>query len=43
VKAGDTWIIDAGKPHDAKAGGASLKVLGVFVVEKGEPLATPTR
>ncbi|MBV8888378.1 MAG: cupin domain-containing protein [Alphaproteobacteria bacterium] len=41
VKPGDSWIIDAGKVHDAKAGPNGVKVVGVFVVEKGKPLATP--
>jgi quercetin dioxygenase-like cupin family protein len=41
VKAGDFWIVDAGVPHEGRAGPAGVKVLGTFVVEKGKPLATP--
>ena len=41
VKAGDSWIIGAGIPHEGRAGPAGVKVLGTFVVEKGKPLATP--
>lgn len=41
VKAGDSWIIGAGIPHEGRAGPAEVKVLGTFVVEKGKPLATP--
>jgi quercetin dioxygenase-like cupin family protein len=41
MKAGDSWIIGAGIPHEGRAGPAGVKVLGTFVVEKGKPLATP--
>jgi quercetin dioxygenase-like cupin family protein len=41
VKAGDSWIVDAGVPHEGRAGPAGVKVLGTFVVEKGKPLAAP--
>jgi len=41
VKAGDSWIIGAGIPHEGRAGPAGVKVLGTFVIEKGKPLATP--
>ena len=42
IKSGDSWVIPAGKPHDGKAGpDGSIKVLAVFVVEKGKPLASP--
>ena len=41
VKAGDSWIVDAGVPHEGRAGAAGVKVLGTFVVEKGKPLANP--
>ena len=42
VKAGDSWQIAAGVPHDAKVSGdKSLKVLAVYVVDKSKPLATP--
>lgn len=42
IKAGDAFIIPAGKIHDAKnTGTVPLKLVGTFVVEKGKPLATP--
>jgi quercetin dioxygenase-like cupin family protein len=42
VKAGESFVIPAGVPHDAHNDGtAAVKLLGVYVVEKGKPLATP--
>jgi quercetin dioxygenase-like cupin family protein len=42
IKAGDAFIIQAGKVHDAKnTGTVPLKLVGTYVVEKGKPLATP--
>jgi quercetin dioxygenase-like cupin family protein len=42
VKAGDGFVIPAGARHDAhNTGSAPLKLVGVYVVEKGKPLATP--
>jgi quercetin dioxygenase-like cupin family protein len=42
IKAGDAFIIPAGKIHDAKnTGTGPLKLVGTYVVEKGKPLATP--
>jgi quercetin dioxygenase-like cupin family protein len=42
IRPGDSWIIPAGTPHYGRAGEVGpVKVLGVFVVEKGKPLATP--
>ena len=42
VKAGDSWQIASGVPHDAKVSGDKpLKVLAVYVVDKSKPLATP--
>jgi quercetin dioxygenase-like cupin family protein len=42
VKAGDSWQIAAGVPHDAKVSGDKpLKVLAVYVVDKSKPLASP--
>lgn len=44
IKPGDSWVIPAGKPHDGKAGpDGPIKVLAVFVVEKGKPLASPVK
>ena len=42
VKAGESFIIPAGVIHDAVNNGAvPVKLVGVYVVEKGKPLATP--
>ena len=44
LKAGDAFVIPAGKIHDAKnTGSGPFKLIGVFVVEKGKPLATPAK
>ena len=42
LKMGDSYIIPAGKVHNAKAVGSEpVKVLATYVVEKGKPFATP--
>jgi quercetin dioxygenase-like cupin family protein len=42
VKAGESYQIPAGAVHDAKASGEKpLKVLGIYIVTKDKPLATP--
>ena len=42
LKAGDSYMIPAGTVHDAKVpGDKALKVLGVYVVDKTKPLASP--
>jgi len=42
VKAGDGFVVAAGLKHDAhNTGTTPLKLAGVYVVEKGKPLATP--
>ena len=42
IKAGESYQIPEGAVHDAKAGGDKpMKVLGVYVVKAGEPLAKP--
>ena len=44
LNAGDSYVIPAGKVHDARVvGDAPAKVLAVYVVEKGKPLATPAK
>jgi hypothetical protein len=40
-KPGQSWMIPAGTPHDAKAGSGAAKVIAVYAVEKGKPLAAP--
>ena len=40
LKPGDSYQVPPGAPHDARAGEKGAKVLAVYVVEKGKPLAT---
>jgi quercetin dioxygenase-like cupin family protein len=42
VSAGEGFVIPAGAVHNARNDGAApTKLVGVYVVEKGKPLATP--
>ena len=42
VKAGESFVIPAGVVHDAhNVSSAPIKLVGVYVVEKGKPLASP--
>ena len=42
VKAGESFVIPAGVVHDAhNESNAPARLLGVYVVEKGKPLASP--
>ena len=42
LKAGDSWLIGAGKVHNASVvGDTKAKVISTYIVEKGKPLATP--
>jgi quercetin dioxygenase-like cupin family protein len=44
ITAGDSYHIDPMKPHDAKnTGSAPVKVLAIYIVEKGKPLAEPVK
>ncbi len=44
VKAGEAFVVPAGKVHGARnPGAAELRFVGVYVVEKGKPLATPAK
>jgi len=44
MKAGDSYLIPAKKPHDARnAGSGTVKVVATYVVEKGKPLAEPVK
>ena len=43
LKAGDSYQIPANAPHDAKSGANGTKLLAVYIVEKGKPLATPVQ
>ena len=41
LKAGESYQIPSGAIHDAKSTEKGVKVMAVYVVEKGKPLATP--
>lgn len=41
LKAGDSFQIAAGVPHDGKTGPKGAKIVVTYIVEKGKPLATP--
>jgi quercetin dioxygenase-like cupin family protein len=43
VKAGESYQIPAGAVHDARAGEKGAKVMGVYIIEKGRPLAIPAQ
>lgn len=42
IKPGDGFVIPGGTKHDAhNTGTETLRLVGVYVVEKGKPIATP--
>ena len=42
VKAGESFVVPAGTVHDAhNSTDTPVRLVGVYVVEKGKPLATP--
>jgi len=41
LKAGDSYQVPPGAVHDGRSGDKGVKVMAVYVVEKGKPLATP--
>jgi quercetin dioxygenase-like cupin family protein len=42
IKAGDSFFVEAGRPHEtANEGTALARILATYTVEKGKPLATP--
>ena len=43
LKPGDSYQIPSEAIHDAKSGAGGAKVLAVYIVRKGEPLATPAK
>ena len=44
LKAGDPFLIPAGRIHDARnVGAGASRMLSTYVIEKGKPLATPAR
>ena len=42
LKQGDSYKVPPGAIHDARTGDSPAKVLAVYIVEKGKPLATPS-
>lgn len=44
VKAGEAFVIPAGKVHNARnSGPGTMRLIGTYIVEKGKPLATPAK
>lgn len=44
VRAGEAIVIKAGTVHDVRNSGTTpIRLIGVYVVEKGKPLATPAK
>lgn len=44
LKPGEAFVVKAGKVHDLRNNGsAPMHLIGVYVVEKGKPLATPAK
>ncbi len=43
LKSGESYQVPSGAIHDAKSGARGAKVLAVYIVRKGEPLATPAK
>jgi quercetin dioxygenase-like cupin family protein len=41
IIAGQSWHVRPGSVHEVKIGDQATKVLAMYVVEKGKPLATP--
>jgi quercetin dioxygenase-like cupin family protein len=41
LKQGDSYQVPVNAIHDAKSGDTGAKVLAVYIVEKGKPLASP--
>jgi quercetin dioxygenase-like cupin family protein len=41
LKAGESYQVPPGAIYDAKSGDKGVKVMAVYVVERGKPLATP--
>ena len=43
LRAGESYYVPAGTVHDGKAGPKGAKIIAIYVVEKGKPLATPAK
>ncbi|OJU19423.1 MAG: hypothetical protein BGN89_18300 [Alphaproteobacteria bacterium 64-6] len=43
LKAGDSYKVPPRTVHDAKTGPEGAKVIATYVVEKGQPIASPAK
>lgn len=41
IRPGDSWHVLPGAVHEVKVGDQPAKVLAIYIVERGKPLATP--
>ena len=41
IRPGESWRVPPGSVHEVKTGDQTTRVLAIYVVEKGKPLATP--
>src|SRR4051794_33110343 len=41
IQPGQAWRVPPGSVHEVRCGGQITKVLAIYVVKKGKPLATP--
>jgi quercetin dioxygenase-like cupin family protein len=41
LKAGDSFLVQAGVPHGGQAGAVATRLFATYVVEKDKPLSTP--
>lgn len=41
IHPGESWRVPPGAVHEVKVGDETAKVLAIYVVERGKPLATP--
>ncbi len=40
IRPGESWHVPPGSVHEVKIGDRTTKVLAIYVVERGKPLAT---
>jgi len=43
LKVGDSYLIPAQVVHDAQSGPEGAKVIATYIIEKGQPLASPAQ
>lgn len=43
LKAGESYQVPAGVVHDGKSGPKGAKIIAIYIVEKGKPLASPAK